>query len=361
MLVAELTNDQLNLLETIYDVLRREGAWPPYGYLEDFLDTQHGIDIDEVNRSLPPRLTTLPPSPYTPSEQQEVQITIDGLRYVELPGAAADVELFFQIFRRFVTEQRTIRPTVDARPKPCLTTDGLSTELNIHPDTLRRVFRLIALEPWSTGSTPIGDGTNIRICADSRALRRFRAAETVEKYIEFRSQFYAPRPLPSEAAPLWDVLRSGADRLAADAGVGDDLRAIANAASSSNASEWEGALLRCRNVLNKVSQYLYQAPGDTYTPLPGGTGTGPMRVDGDNYRNRLIAYMHQNDLNQKDRKLAEAHLGYFKVFVDQVNQLGSRGKHVVDQRAAANGLVHTYLLLSEIAERTGGQPITELK
>ena len=165
----------------------------------------------------------------------------------------------------------------------------------------------------------------------------------------------------TEAAPLWEMLRADADSLAADAGVGEDLRSIARGASSTDPSEWEGALIRCRNVVDKVSRYLYQAPGRTYPHIADSSGTGPMAVDGPRYRNRLIAYMHQKGLNAEDREVADSHLGWFKAFVDQVNRLVSKGKQKVTRREVANGLIHTYLLLSEIATRTDGQPVTEIE
>jgi len=165
-----------------------------------------------------------------------------------------------------------------------------------------------------------------------------------------------------EATPLWEILRADADRLASDAGVGDDLRSIVQAALTGRPSEMEGALVRCRNVIDKVSRYLYQAPGAAYPRIKDGTGKTPMAVDGNRYRNRLTAYLHQKGLNAEDRQLIDSHLNWFMGFVDLVNRLGSKGKGHIDisQRDVANGLMHTYLLLSEIAERTDGQPITKV-
>lgn len=162
------------------------------------------------------------------------------------------------------------------------------------------------------------------------------------------------------AEPLWEMLRTQADGLAASAGLGEDLRAITLAAASDVASEWEGALVRCRNVIDKLSRHLYRAPGSTYPHISNRGGTGPMAVDGNRYRNRLVAYMHQKGLNADDRELANSHIDWFMGFVEQVNRLGSKGKVAVSRRDVAMGLTHTYLLLSEIAERTDGQPITEI-
>src|SRR5438552_3504176 len=100
--VDELSQDQLNLLETIYDVLRTQDRWPPYRFLEDYLDAKYRIDIEKLAGTLPRNLTTLPLPWHPKNDQQEIQLTIEGLRYVELPGADDDVGLFFRIFRRFV-------------------------------------------------------------------------------------------------------------------------------------------------------------------------------------------------------------------------------------------------------------------
>jgi len=160
----------------------------------------------------------------------------------------------------------------------------------------------------------------------------------------------------TEAQSLWDALREGADGLAAKAGVGDGLQAIVRAALGDDPSSWRSGLLACRNVINDLSRYLYQAPGKAYPHIrPKGTEMG---VDGEKYRNRLIAYLHQKGLGAEDRNVAIQHLEWFAGFVAMVNDLGSSGKAMtVDKRDVANGLMHTYLLISEIAARTDGEPV----
>jgi hypothetical protein len=164
-----------------------------------------------------------------------------------------------------------------------------------------------------------------------------------------------------EAESLWNLLHADAAALAAKAGLGDDLRSIERSARGGDPSDWEGALLRCRNVIDKLSRHLYRVPGPTYPHITDASGRQPMAVDGENYRNRLIAYLHQKGLNAEDRELADAHLNWFKSYVNQVNRLGSSGKKAVTQRDVANGLMHTYLLLSEIFARSDGEPITTLE
>jgi hypothetical protein len=178
-------------------------------------------------------------------------------------------------------------------------------------------------------------------------------------HLEIGSAVIAQRA-GTEATGLWEILRVDAEQLAAASGVGQDLRSIVQAALSANPSEWQGALLRCRNVIDKLSRHLYQAPEATYPYIPDRTGKEPMRVDADHYRNRLTAYMQQKLVGRKSRELADSHLLWFIGFVDQANQLGTLGKGEVRQRDVANGLMHTYLLLSEIATRTDGKPLTTL-
>jgi hypothetical protein len=162
------------------------------------------------------------------------------------------------------------------------------------------------------------------------------------------------------AAPLWDVLRSGGDQLVAAVGIGDDLRSIADAASSGDSSAWEGGLLRCRNVIDKLSQHLYRVAGDTYPHIRDQAGK-PIVVSGARYKNRLIAYLHQKGLNREDRSLLDVHVDWFWSYESAVNDLASKGKQAVSQRDVANGLLHTYLLISELAARTDGEPITSLR
>jgi len=108
--------------------------------------------------------------------------------------------------------------------------------------------------------------------------------------------------------------------------------------------------------MNKLSSYLYQAPGATY-PWPG----QPLAVDGDKYRNRLVAYLREKGTKSDSLKLADSHAEWFKVFAAEVNALESKGKYPVSKPVVASGVMHLYLLLNEIAARTDGEPITEVR
>ena len=110
--------------------------------------------------------------------------------------------------------------------------------------------------------------------------------------------------------------------------------------------------------MDKLSHYLYQASGDTYPHIRDQKGR-PINVGGGNYKNRLMAYLHQKGLNREDRGLMDTHLDWFRGFASELNDLGSKGHVAVAQADAANGLLHTYLLLGEIAARTDGEPITD--
>jgi len=161
-----------------------------------------------------------------------------------------------------------------------------------------------------------------------------------------------------EAESLWDALRVGGDALAAKAGVGDSLQGVVRAALSDDPSAWRSGLLACRNIIDDLSRYLYRAPGPTY-PHIRHEGK-EIAVDGGHYRNRLVAYLHQKGLDADDRELVAEHLEWFKGFAALVNALGSSGKRPVGKRDIGNGLMHTYLLFSEIAARTDGEPVTAI-
>ena len=223
----QLTEGHLNLLQTIYDVLRTQDRWPPYRFLEDYLDTKYRLDIEKLAGTLPRNLTTLPLPWHPKNDQQEIQLTIEGLRHVELPGASDDVGLFFRIFRRFVEELNRLVPTIDAQPNACLTTDGLTIEWSVHPMVLRRVFRIALLEPWSAGGGAIGsDALNFQVCAYPRALRPYRGAQTLEEYLELRRRVY-PLELPPE--PTGVALQRAIERLGGAAPVAEPVAALANA------------------------------------------------------------------------------------------------------------------------------------
>jgi hypothetical protein len=183
-----LADEHRRVLETIYDVLRTQGKWPPYEYLEVVLDRKFDIDLEEQSKTIPAGLTTLPRAPYPPSPGQEVAITIEGLQHC--PQAAQDVAGFFRVFRRFVEAEKSLIPTsFDSIVRPSLTTDGLSTEWSVHPNDLVRVFRVLSLEPWVEGVT--ASDKTIQITA-GRRFRDFRTAMTIEQYLERRRQRHKP-------------------------------------------------------------------------------------------------------------------------------------------------------------------------
>jgi hypothetical protein len=234
MEMIQLAGGQLNLLETIYDVLRTSDKWPPYRYLEDYLYRRFKLDIDDVRETLPTNLTSLPPPGYPANDQQEISLTIEGLRYVELPGASDDVELFFRVFRRFVMEDERIEPIVEGQPNPCLTVSDLSEEWRIHPSPLRRVLRIAGFEPWPSGWSTMGvDNSDFRLCAQPRSLRRFAQAITLDQYLALRRKVYPVGPPPE--SPL-KAFQTATERLAASA---RNLTAAPRSAPPREPKEWD--------------------------------------------------------------------------------------------------------------------------
>jgi hypothetical protein len=238
-----LTEGQVNLLETIYDVLRTQDKWPPYRYLEDYLYKHFNVNIEDLAGTLPRYLTDLPPPGYPANDQQEIRLTIEGLRCVELPGASDDVDLFFRVFRRFVVEDKRLVPTVDAQQNPCLTTDGLRQEWGIDPGVIRRAFRIVMTqEPWSAGGGPIGDGSNFQVCAHPRTLRKYADVSTLDEYLERRRATY---PVTPPTPPVTIPAVAGSPRRAIPAG------AVVSRPTQVAAKEWDAFI--CHASADKES------------------------------------------------------------------------------------------------------------
>src|SRR5438270_5399486 len=123
--MEQLGHQHRLLLDTIYGVLLKEERWPSYIYLERVLAGQHDIELQELRETLPEYLTSMPPARYPVSDQQEVQLTVDGL--LRCTDTGEDAPLFFRIFREFVELDRKLVPTsMDSIPNPCLTSEELS-------------------------------------------------------------------------------------------------------------------------------------------------------------------------------------------------------------------------------------------
>jgi len=196
---AMVTDDHRTLIGLIYEARREHGKWPIYEYIDRVMDIKYEIELEELSKTLPAGLTTLPPAPYPASPGQEILITIAGAQYC--PDAAADMALFFAVFRTMVGLSKSLMPTnVDSVPNPCLETDTLSATLKVAESDLKRVFEMASREPWVNGLTSVRDGA-LQVCAGNR-LRQFRPARTMDEYLELRSGWLAQALSLSSQAPV---------------------------------------------------------------------------------------------------------------------------------------------------------------
>ena len=181
---SPLPAPQIALLSAIYEGLKERGSWPPFSYVDKVLDNQ-GLDIDQVVDGVPPDLSNLTAGARHISGDDEVTLTIVGLSHCWEAGR--DIELFLYAVSRAAVIDSSHPPSVQGGDRPVLRSSEL-VSTGASPAAVQRLLLYARFEPWSGGAGSGADGSwELRI---TRAIRRFRGIQTIEEYLERRSDFF---------------------------------------------------------------------------------------------------------------------------------------------------------------------------
>jgi hypothetical protein len=177
-------DDQRCLLQTVFDLLVSDTAWPTFDLVDRKLDRDFDLDAHEVRRGLPLELL-YPPAEAVPNGSEELKLTIAGI--AACSGSGEDVKTFLGATRRAaVIEREWMGPSTPEGPT--LTAEDVVQHLALpaagRAALVARLGLELVVEPWGWASA------RLRATAWSfgltREVRRFRAVDSLDEYWEQR-------------------------------------------------------------------------------------------------------------------------------------------------------------------------------
>lgn len=192
----ELSPEQHQILQVVYDHWSATIKWPLYGYLDAVLDHDHDIELATLLPTVPEDLIVYPRLP-SASDESEVRLTVAGI--AQCQNSQADVRLFVRALRWCVRRQKEHRPTSDKPEKLKLTSADAAADWTAAGDEVSDVilgksFSLLATEniPWGSGlgaDAPHDWNLNIH-----RDIRRFRPVGSFEDYLRIKTEQHRIQP-----------------------------------------------------------------------------------------------------------------------------------------------------------------------
>lgn len=180
----DISPEQRQLLQLVYDTFRRTGTWPGYLYVEQRLDQNSGADLFDVGRSIRGQLIQFDPHR---SPASEVVLPVAGIAYCD--GAEEDLQVFLAVLRWLIACRQGWTPSspsdvrvpevTSLEAKAALQRDGIALD----EATLARAGALARFEglfdscshqperPWDWSGTP------------ARSLRTLRSVTTIKQYL----------------------------------------------------------------------------------------------------------------------------------------------------------------------------------
>jgi len=123
---------------------------------------------------------------------------------------------------------------------------------------------------------------------------------------------------------------------------------IYNNLLSENAEDWSNAVHSCRKLLKDVSDKLYppNPNGQNFIEKNG----KKIKVGSENYINRLICYIDDQDGSTTFKKIIGTSLNFIGERIDAISDAVQKGSHIEikDQYEAERYVIYTYLLLGDI-------------
>lgn len=210
--MAEPTTEQRHLLETIWAASCSEKAWPKYAGVEKKLSDE-GLNLRQLINSMPAGLM-IPdvqnvPFVWTPQGNDELRVTLHGLRYCS--NATAALELLARVVRYFADRERVFDiGSLSAPAKLVVTSDQVRRVLDLTDTEVQLVGGMVTdFHVGIYGATTSRGQWDCTI--DIEDVRRYREVGTAD-------DLFAAAPAPSvvnkSTAPerprrAWHYLRAG--------------------------------------------------------------------------------------------------------------------------------------------------------
>ena len=136
------------------------------------------------------------------------------------------------------------------------------------------------------------------------------------------------------------------------------LTAVYENLKSDNPENWANATHSCRRVLQDLADAVFPAQVETRTRKANGKEI-KIKLGGDQYINRLIAYIENLSESTRFNEIVGSHLRYMGDRLDALFGAAQKGSHsTVTKQEADRCVVYTYLLVGDILSLGGHQPIS---
>lgn len=192
---SQITNDQKEVLQAIYNIAWGTGEWPKFGNIRRPLKGQ-GIDAGTVLEGLMPRYVRGNGSNISPQDDENLRLTLRGFNEIE-GGITTVIPLFLNALKYFIDVERTyepingiMQPTVGRSDlaKHFAPVRGLDTATN-----LASRLRLVLLEEsgyWTMGASHGPEGQWTLTIANQ--ISDYENVKTIQDYFEVNPQYASP-------------------------------------------------------------------------------------------------------------------------------------------------------------------------
>lgn len=126
------------------------------------------------------------------------------------------------------------------------------------------------------------------------------------------------------------------------------LSAIYENLKSENPEDWSNAVHSCRRLLQDLADSIYPPRQDVVKEINGSKKT--IKLDTDNYINRLIAFIEEHSTSDRFNEIVGSHLKFIGERLDSVFKAAQKGSHakIVTREEADRYVVYTYLITGDI-------------
>jgi len=195
---ADLTRDQRQVLQLVYDEHRKHGSWPAFGDLDRQLARSRQIpDLAQVLAEIPNcLLLPLWSGAVQPQRDDIMKLTIEGVALCA--GAHDDVSLFLRAIRWIARRELSFNPEPTDKHSGCVVTGReLMRAFKLHSsarEDVSRLGHLLIIERWGWSSAAANDW-NWQFTAE-REVRRYAGVRSIEDYAAAKAQRFGEPSSP---------------------------------------------------------------------------------------------------------------------------------------------------------------------